>query len=66
MEKLANESGSYNEKLFGNRYPKIQILTVEDLLNHQCEVLLPKFEKTTFKKAQRSKDEGKVSKGLFD
>jgi len=38
MKKLAKESGSYNEKLFGNRYPKIQILTVEDLLNHHKDL----------------------------
>jgi DNA modification methylase len=66
MQKLAKESGFYNEKLFGNRYPKIQIITVEDLLHHHKEPLMPKFEKTTFKSAARSKDESKTSKGLFD
>jgi adenine specific DNA methylase Mod len=66
MQKLVKESGFYNEKLFGNRYPKIQIITVEDLLHHHKEPLMPKFEKTTFKSAARSKDESKTSKGLFD
>ncbi|MBX7141029.1 MAG: restriction endonuclease [Chitinophagales bacterium] len=65
MRKLEKESGSYNPKLFGNRYPKIQILTIEDLLLNHKQPLMPKFEKTTFKSAQKNK-EGKGTMGMFD
>lgn len=65
MEKEIKEAGYFLEKTFGTRYPRIQILTIEQLLNHK-QPDMPNFEKTTFKTAAKSKDEGKVSKGLFD
>ncbi len=52
MLKEAKHQGYFDEKHFGNRIDKIQILTVEDLLDGK-EINLPMgmYKKTTFKEA---------------
>jgi len=52
MEKAAKMQGHYKEKIFGNSYDKIQILTVEDLLNHK-HIKMPQSTVGTFKSAQK-------------
>ena len=65
MQKEEKLSGWYNEKLFGQRYKRLQIITIEDLMNNKA-VDMPQSTKGTFKSAQRTKDESKRSSGLFD
>ena len=55
MKQTAKRQGYYKQEYFGNNYDKIQILTVEDLLKG-IDANLPHFEKTTFKKAERYKE----------
>jgi site-specific DNA-methyltransferase (adenine-specific) len=62
MLKEAKMAGYYREDIFNPIYPRLQILTIEDLLQFK-QPKLPNV-KTTFKTAQRN--EGKASKGLFD
>jgi site-specific DNA-methyltransferase (adenine-specific) len=65
MEKKVKEQGYFDEQNFGTRIPKIQIITVEDLLDGK-EIRLPGtfYKKTTFKKAtvgdNRKLDEPKL------
>ena len=65
MQKEEKLSGWYNEKMFGQRYKRLQIITIEDLMNNKA-VDMPQSTKGTFKSAQRTKDESKRSSGLFD
>jgi DNA modification methylase len=52
MQIIAKNEGYYNKDYFGTEYPKIQILTVEDLLNGKT-MLSPRSTKTTFKIAPK-------------
>jgi len=54
MLKEAKQQGYFDEKHFGNRIDKIQILTVDDLLEGK-EINLPVglYKKTTFKEASK-------------
>jgi len=52
MLKSAKQQGYYKEKLFSNTYDKIQILTIEDLLNHK-HIKMPQSTVGTFKSAQK-------------
>jgi DNA modification methylase len=52
MRKIAKEEGFYNEELFGHHYPKIQIISVEQLLNGEM-INIPVSTKTTFKVAPK-------------
>jgi site-specific DNA-methyltransferase (adenine-specific) len=64
MRKIAKEAGYYRKEMFDDRYPRIQIMTIEELLNNQTPKM-PESKKTTFKSAQRNK-EGKGTVGMFD
>jgi hypothetical protein len=64
MTQSAKRQGYYHEDLFGTNYDKIQLLTVEDLLNHRT-VNIPRSQKTTFKTANREFDRGKGQEKLF-
>lgn len=52
MRKIAKEEGFYNEEMFGHHYPKIQIISVEQLLNGEM-INIPVSTKTTFKVAPK-------------
>jgi len=52
MRKIAKDEGFYNEELFGHYYPKIQIISVEQLLNGEM-INIPVSTKTTFKVAPK-------------
>ena len=55
MEHEAKMKGYYDQKTWGQNYPKIQILSVEDILEGDG-ILIPESTKTTFKTAKfRSK-----------
>jgi DNA modification methylase len=65
MTQSAKRQGYYHEELFGSTYDKIQILTVEDLINHKT-VNIPRSLKTTFKTAKRELGENNNQKKLFE
>ena len=50
MERLAKQQGYYIPNIWGNRYEKIQIVTVEDLLEGRS-VRYPIYQNITFKSA---------------
>jgi len=50
MEKLAKQQGYYKPELWGNKFDRIQIVTVEDLLAGKS-VQFPVFQNITFKTA---------------
>ncbi|NQS98583.1 MAG: restriction endonuclease [candidate division Zixibacteria bacterium] len=50
MERLAKQQGYYKPNIWGNRYEKIQIITVEDLLAGKS-VSYPLYQNLTFKTA---------------
>ena len=56
MRETAKRQGYFNEEQFGTQYDKIQIITVEDLLDHR-DPNLPKSIKGTFKSAQKTTKE---------
>ncbi len=58
MEKAAKMQGHYKEDLFGNNYDKIQILTVEDLLEHKG-INIPQSTVGTFKSAKKAEEKSK-------
>ncbi len=62
----AKNQGYFDEKHFGNRIDKIQIITVEDLLNGK-EVYLPNhfYVKDTFKTATKKTDSEDKQESLF-
>lgn len=61
----ASSAGSSRPELLGGRYPKIQILTIEDLLNGKA-IDYPRYGIGTFKKARlTSKAGGAVQADLF-
>ncbi|MFN8286552.1 MAG: site-specific DNA-methyltransferase [Chitinophagales bacterium] len=61
----AKGEGYFREDLFGNRFDKIQIISVEDLLDGKMPELPRSTETGPFKKAEKAEKKGK-SKGLFD
>jgi site-specific DNA-methyltransferase (adenine-specific) len=60
----AVSGGYYHSTGWGQDYPKIQIYTIEELLNG-ARVLIPPSN-ITFKQAQRVADDGPKQKTLFD
>jgi hypothetical protein len=64
MTEAAKQQGYYRENHFGATYDRIQLLTVEDLLN-QKSVNIPRTPKTTFKTAKRETGENKGQEKLF-
>lgn len=65
MEKEAVTAGFYHSPHWGSDYPKLQILTIEELLDGR-EVKMPQTVATTFKKAEKVKSDDKNQGGLFD
>ena len=63
MEKTAKLQGHYKEDLFGNNYDKIQVLTVEDLLDHKG-INMPTSNVGTFKSAKKAEQKSK-QEGIF-
>lgn len=64
MRTEAISAGSYTSPGWNQNYPRVQILTVGELLKG-AKVNMPPTH-ATFKKAERVKDEGAQQKGLFD
>lgn len=58
MALLAKDEGYYKQNLFRMKYPKVQILSVESLLDGDI-IEMPDTEHTTFKEAKR-KDRWKI------
>ncbi|MGD0710562.1 MAG: site-specific DNA-methyltransferase [Bacteroidales bacterium] len=52
MRIIAKDEGFYNEAVFGHHYPKIQIISVESLVNGDT-INIPVSTKTTFKVAPK-------------
>lgn len=66
MTKEAKHAGYYYPEQFGNAYDKIQILTVEDLMDDR-QPRYPDSRKQTFKKATKEiKDKSDSQKKLFE
>ncbi len=64
MELEFKQAGYFREDLFGARYPKVQLVTIEDLM-HGIRPSYPESLRSTFKSAER-KISTKEQKGLFD
>lgn len=66
MREEAASTGFYEPEHFPRqRYPRLQILTIEELLAGK-ELLYPKFAPDTFKKAQRQTKNQAEQIGMFD
>ncbi len=62
----AVSAGSYRSEVWGRDYPRIQLLTIADLLAGK-DVLMPQQAAATFKQAERVKDDTPgYERGLFD
>lgn len=55
MQREAASAGFYHSAGWQKDYPKIQILTIDDLLHHRAEVRMPSTS-ITFKQAERVQD----------
>jgi DNA modification methylase len=64
MQLIAKNEGFYNEETFGHHYPKIQIISVERLLNGES-INVPVSTKTTFKVAPKEITQSKQHKIEF-
>jgi site-specific DNA-methyltransferase (adenine-specific) len=64
MKTEAVSAGYYHSSGWNQDYPRIQILTVEELLRGGKVNMPPSH--ATFKQAQRVKEDGPVQKGLFE
>jgi site-specific DNA-methyltransferase (adenine-specific) len=60
----AASAGYYHSPGWNQDYPRIQILTIRELLNGAAVKMPPAG--MTFKQAERVKESGAVQKGLFD
>jgi hypothetical protein len=66
MRTEAAAAGFYHSPGWNQDYPRVQILTIKDLLNGSIRLEMPPAEFTTFKQAQRVKSEEQTQPGLFD
>ena len=66
MEREAVAAGFYHSPGWNREYPRVQILTVRELLDGTKRPELPPAEYTTFRRAGKAKEEGPEQKGLFD
>ena len=66
MRTEAATAGYYHSPGWNQDYPRIQILTVKNLLDGTVRLEMPPAEFTTFKKAQQVKEQDHTQKGLFD
>jgi DNA modification methylase len=59
----AVSAGFYESKLWNEMYPRVQILTIEDLLaGHR--ILMPRSAQSSFKQAQKVKQDGPAQPGF--
>jgi hypothetical protein len=65
MLEAAKKQGYYREDIFGTKYDKIQVVSVEDLLENK-KPLMPESTKGTFKKAKKSIEKNKGLGKLFE
>ena len=65
MTTEATTAGFYHSPHWGSDYPKLQILTIEELLDGR-EVKMPQTVETTFKKAEKVSKEDTPQGGLFE
>jgi site-specific DNA-methyltransferase (adenine-specific) len=66
MLREAVSAGSYHSEVWGRDYPRIQILTIADLLAGK-DVQMPQQAAATFKQAERVKDDTPgYERGLFE
>lgn len=64
MVKEALSAGVYHSEAWGRDYPRIQILTIEELLSGQAGVQMP-MQRTTFKQAEPERDPGPQQERLL-
>jgi adenine specific DNA methylase Mod len=64
MQKAAKQQGYFNQDQFGSQYDRIQIITVEDLLDHKLPNI-PFSIKGTFKTAQKETKEKDTQQKMF-
>jgi site-specific DNA-methyltransferase (adenine-specific) len=65
MRTEAASAGSYVSPWGGARYPKIQLLTIEDLFGGRKIILPPDAGTSAFKKAPRARGQRPTQPGLF-
>ncbi len=65
MEKEAVTAGFYHSPHWGSDYPKLQIITIEELLDGR-EVKMPQTVDTTFKKAERVQRDDDSQPKMFE
>ena len=66
MKQEAVTAGYYHSPGWNQDYPRIQILTVKNLLDGAARLDIPPAEFTTFKKAQQVKEQDHIQKRLID
>ena len=66
MKQEAVTAGYYHSPGWNQDYPRIQILTVKNLLDGTARLEMPPAEFTTFKKAQQVKEQDHTQKRLID
>jgi site-specific DNA-methyltransferase (adenine-specific) len=66
MRTEAVTAGFYHSPGWNQNYPRVQILTVKDLLDGTARLEMPPAEFITFKQAQKVKEKGNAQRGLFD
>ena len=67
MKTEAATVGVYNSQFWGRTYPKLQILTIEDLLRGKTIDMPQTTNAATFKQAEKVQDEQTgIQKSLFD
>ncbi len=64
MRKEAVSAGFYHSPVWNQDYPRIQILTIQELL-HGADVKMPRLAAITFKQAEKA-DDPSHSQGSFD
>jgi len=65
MRQTAKRQGYYSEEIFGSNYDKIQIITVEDLLEDKM-INIPTSTKGTFKTAIRDNEKNRKETEDFE
>jgi site-specific DNA-methyltransferase (adenine-specific) len=63
MKREADSAGFYTSKMYGRKYPRLQILTIETLLNGEEPQLPPRMVRNTFKQASRVVGKSKLAQG---
>ena len=66
MKREADTAGFYHSDLWNRDYPRIQIMTIKQLLEEKRKPELPAFVMPTFEKAQRVAKKGAEQATLFE